>query len=883
VSGRTRSWIARARRAWSRRPAAPPDLDEIDEEVRFHLAEEERLRVERGMTPAAARVSARRDFGNVLLVREVTRDMWGRRLLDNLGQDLRFAWRQLHRSRGFALVTVGTLALAIGATTALFTVVDGVLLRPLPFPDPDRLVMVFERSPRGNAANSVSPGNYLDWRDRARSFEHLALVQQLPTNVLGPEGAEQVFGLRVSAELFDALGVGPFLGRTPRRADGAPGAPPSVVLGHDLWQRRYGGQARVIGQQVSINGTPSEVLGVMPPGFAVPGLRGELFLVLRLQRDSTRGGRSFVTVARLRRDVPLERAQAEMSAIAARLAEEDPAYNARWGATVVRLQDHATGSVRRALLVLLGAVLCVLLIACANIACLLGMRASARAREMNVRVALGAPRWRLVHQLAVECLVLAGAGGALGLLIAHAGVPAILSLFPASFPLPRAQEVAVDARVLAVTAALSIGVGLVLGILPAWQAGRGRMAELLRAGGRALTGGARTRSALVVVEVTLAVVLVIGAGLLGRSLAHLQATDPGFQPERVLTAQMLLVPARYEDEARRASVVEQILERVRAVPGVSAAGSIHFLPLSGIHSGTGAHRLDRPVPAHGEDPGAGVSVITPGYLTAMGIPLIAGRDFDARDRLGAPRVALVNEALVRDFYPGEDPLGKRLFVEWCDGDEDCRHEIVGVVGDVRHGGLQQAAERTVFLSNAQAPSFVASLVVRTSGDPAFAAAAVREQVRRVDPEQGLLSVRPMEGVVADSIARPRLQALLLGGFAALALAMACLGLYGALAYSVEQRRREVGVRVAIGATPRRILRLVVGEGLRMTAVGLAIGAALALGLARYVSALLFGVTPTDPAVYAGVGTLLLAVAVVASCAPARRAMRVDPVVALREE
>jgi predicted permease len=502
---------------------------------------------------------------------------------------------------------------------------------------------------------------------------------------------------------------------------------------------------------------------------------------------------------------------------------------------------------------------------------------------MNVRVALGAPRWRLVHQLAVECLVLAGAGGVLGLLLAHAGVPAILSLFPASFPLPRAEEVAVDARVLVLTAGLSIGVGLVLGMLPAWQAGRGRTAEVLRAGGRSLTGGAGARSTLVVVEVTLAVVLVIGAGLLARSLAYLHAVDPGFRPERVLTAQMLLMPSRYADEARRAAVVEQILERVRAIPGVSAAGSIHFLPLSGIHSGTGAHRLDRPVPAHGEDPGAGVSVITPGYVSAMGIPLIAGRDFDGRDRLGAPRVALVNEALVRDFYPGEDPLGKRLFVEWSDDEEACRYEIVGVVGDVRHGGLHAAPERTVFLSNAQSPSYMSSLVVRTAGDPSLAAAGLREAVRGVDPEQGLLSVRPMEGVLADSIARPRLQAVLLGGFAALALIMACLGLYGVLAYSVEQRRREVGVRVAIGATPGRIVGLVVGTGLRMTAAGLVIGVVLALTLARYVSALLFGVTPTDPAVYVGVGALLLAVAAAASYAPARRAMSMDPVVALREE
>ena len=879
------SLARRLARGWSavRGRAAVPSPDEIDEEIRFHLEEEARLRAERGMDTRAAEESARRDFGNVLRVREVTLAMWGRRTLDNLAQDLRFAARQFRRSPGFALVTVGTLALAIGATTALFTVVDGVLLRPLAFPDPDRLVMVFERSPRGRLTNSVAPGNFLDWRERANSFQDFALVQELPINVTGPDGAEQVFGLRVTAGFFEALGVPALVGRTPGREDDVPGGPAAVVLGHSLWQRRFGGDPGVVGRQISVNGTASEVLGVMPRGFSFPGLRAELFVLLRLQRDTTRGGRSFVTVARLRPDVPLERAQAEMSTIAARLAEEDPAYNAKWGATVVRLRDHAVGSVRRVLLVLLGAVSCVLLIACANIACLLGMRANGRAREMNVRLALGAGRWRLVHQLAVETLVLAAAGGALGLLIAHAGVPALLSLFPDGFPLPRASEVRVDGRVLAATAALSIGAGLLLGLLPAWQAGRGRVAEVLRAGGRALTGGRGARSMLVVIEVTLAVVLVVGAGLLARSLARLHAVDPGIRPEHVLTASMLLVPSKYEDDARRAAVVEQILERVRAIPGVTAAGSIHFLPLSGIESGTGAYRLDRPAPAPGEGTGARVSVITPGYLRAVGMRLVAGRDLEPRDALGAPRVALVNEALVRAFSPGEDPIGRPLFVEWCDEDESCRFEVVGVVNDVRHGGLHAEPQPTVFLSNAQAPSYMASLVARTAGDPRLLAAAVREEVRRVDPEQGLFSVQPMETVLADSIARPRVQALLLGGFAFLAVAMACLGLYGALAYSVEQRRREVGIRMAIGATPARIRRLVVGEGLRLTAAGLVIGLGLALALTRYVSALLYGVTPTDAPVYLGVCALLLAVAAGASYAPARRALRVDPVVALREE
>lgn len=865
---------------------APDRGDEVDEEIRFHLAEETRLRTEAGMPAADAEASARRDFGNVLRVREVTRAAWGGRALDNLAQDLRFAWRTLHRSPGFALVTVGTLALAIGATTALFTVVNAVVLRPLPLPDPDRLVMVFERSPRGNATNAVSHHNYVDWRARARSFDGLALLQQIPMNVVAAEEAEQVPGLLVSGEFFDVLGVPPLLGAHIRPEQDRAEGPPVVVLTYELWRRRYGASPTLVGAPIPVNGAPHELIGVMPPGFSLPGIRAELFVAMRLDPTAPLRGRSFATVARLRAGVPLDRAQADMSAIAAALAVERPDANRNWGATVVPLRDHAIAPVRGALWVLLAAVLCVLLIACANIACLLAMRASARAREMNVRLALGAGRWRLVHQLAVESLLLAGLGGVLGLLLAQAGVPAIVSLFPASFPLPRAEEITVDGRVLAGTAAVSMGAGLVFGLLPGLQAGRNRVADVLRAGGRAVSGGARARALLVMAEVTLAVVLVVGAGLLARSLAHLHGIDPGFRPQHVLTARMLLLPSKYGEPVRRAAVLGEILERLRAIPGVTAAGSVHFLPLTGINSGTGVHRLDRAAPVPGEGPSADVSVISPGYLRAMGIPLVAGRDLEERDGFPAPRVALVNRVFVSRFFPGEQPLGKRIYVSWGSGPGRTippEFEIVGVAGDVRHGALHAQPLPTVFLGHAQEPSYMASLVVRTAGDPLAAAAAVRQQIRSVDPDQGVLSVQPMEGVLADSIARPRVQAMLVGAFAVLALAMACLGLYGVLAYSVEQRRREVGVRVAIGATPGKILRLVVGQGLRLTAIGLTFGLALALGLTRYLAAMLYGVQPADPPVFLGVGLLLLAVAAAASWLPARQAMRVDPVVALRDE
>jgi predicted permease len=871
-------------RAWAGRD--PDRTDELDEEIRFHLAEEARLRVERGMTPSEAEASARCDFGNVLRVREVTRAMWAGRALDTLGQDVRFAWRTLHHSPGFALVTVATLAVAIGATTALFTVVNAVVLRPLRLPDPGRLVMVFERSPAGNPANAVSPYNYLDWRARARSFDGLALMQQIPMNVVGRDDADQVRGLLVSGEFFEVLGVPPLLGRTIRRGEDAPDLPPLVVLGHDLWRRRYGASAAVIGAPVMVNGAPHEVVGVMPPSFSLPGIEGQLFVPVQINPAKPARGRSFTVLARIREGVSLETAQAEMTAIAAALAAERPDSNRNWGATVVGLRDHAIGPVRGPLLMLLAAVLCVLLIACANIACLLAMRASARAREMDVRRALGAGRWRLVHQLAVESLLLALLGGGLGLLLARWGVPGIVALFPASFPLPRAEEIGLDGRVLAATAALTLGAGLLFGILPGLQAGRGRVTDVLQAGGRAVSTGARARAHLVTAEVTLAVVLVVAAGLLSRSLAHLYAIDPGFRPEQVVTAPLLLLPAKYGDPVRRGAVVGQMLERLRAIPGVTAAGSIHFLPLAGIGSNTGVHRLDRPAPAPGEGASADVSVIAPGYFRAMGIPLLSGRDFEERDTFPAPRVAVVNRAFGRRFFPGEEPVGRRIHVSWGGSlgrTVPPEFEIVGMVGDTRHAALHAEPVPTVFLNHAQEPGYMASLVVRTTADPSALAAELRRQVRAVDPEQGLLWVRPMEGVLADSIARPRLQAVLVDAFAVLALGMACLGLYGVLAYSVEQRRRELGVRMVVGAAPRAILGLVVGEGLRLTGTGLVLGLVVALVVTRPLATLLYGVQPTDPRVFAGVSALLLAVSAAAAYRPARRAMKVDPVAALRDE
>jgi putative ABC transport system permease protein len=807
-------------------------------------------------------------------------------MFERFSQDLRFAARMLRRSPGFTAVAVCTLALGIGATTAMFTVVNAIVLRPLPFKDPARLVMVWETQPNSTRPNVVQTQNFLDWHARARAFEGIAAFDQLPMTVLGTGDAEQLLGLRVSGDFFANLGVAPMLGRWIGPADDVRGAPQTVVLTHRLWQQRFGADPAIIGKPVTIAGNAREVIGVMPPAFVFPGTRAELFLPLQINPETAPfEGRNFSTVARLRAGVTIEAAQAEMRTIVTQIARERP-DNSKWGALVMPLHEHAAGDVRLALVVLFGAVLCVLLIACVNIANLLSMRSTGRAREISVRLALGASRGRVVRQLLTESLLLAAIGGAAGLAFAYAGVPAIVALFPASAPLPRAQEIGVDRWVLAFTLGVSMAAGLLFGLAPALQSRRGNLAGALQGSGRSVTGGgARLRAGLVVAEVALAVMLVIGAGLMVRSLVRLTRVDPGFTAERVLTVRMLLSVAKYGDVPRRAAFVDDVLARVRALPQVTSASSVHILPLL-MQSGTGYHRVDRPAPEPGAAVGGAVSVVSPGYFRTMGVPLKAGRDFTASDRLETPRVVIINETMARRVFPGEEPLGKRLNVMWSSRlrtGKPPEWEIVGVAADVRQSGLQADPESHIYISHDQEPNLRASLVVRTAADPLAVAASVRQTIRELDPQQGVSDVEAMQTVLSESVAQPRLQTLLLGAFGALALIMACVGLYGVLAYSVEQRRREMGVRLALGAAPRAILRLVVGEGLRLTAAGVLAGLAAAFALTRYLATLLYEVQPHDTTVFAAVPLLLLCVAGLACWLPALRATRVDPASTLRDQ
>lgn len=803
--------------------------------------------------------------------------------LQNALQDLRYAVRTLAKSRGFTLIVLAALALGIGATTAIFTVVDSVLLEPLPFPDADRLVAIREITPEGVTNSSVQTQNFLDWQARNRSFERMAVLQQVPFNLTLGGNADQVSGLRVSADFFPLLGVQPALGRWFIPEEDQPRAPVRVILSYGFWQSRFRGDARVIGTILSVGGAPAEVIGVMPARFTLPNLRPELFVAAQVNPAfAPQDGRNFQVYGRLRSDVTVAAAQSELRALHAQSTAERPRFNTRWTATATPLLDDAVRDVRTALLVLLGAVGFVLLLCCVNVANLYMIRTYNRVRELTVRHALGADRSRLLRQLVTESLLLTLTGGLLGIGVAYFGLEGLLALLPANFPLPRTTEIHVNGVVLLACLAASVAAGIVFGLAPAVIADFRNPAEALRYSGRSVAGGRHVLgNALVVAEVALALVLVCGAGLMTRSFIELNHVDPGFRPENVLTMRMLLVISKYgPDVNARAAVVERMLEQIRAIPQVTSASSIHILPMGGIGSGSGVYRTDQPEPPAGAMPSAGFSVISDGYFATMRVPMVAGREFDARDRDGAPLVAVINQAAARMLYPNEDPIGKDLMVVW---NGPPRAQIVGVVSDYRFEGMQVKPGPFVFLPNAQRPNLFASLVIRATGDPLTAIGAVRQAMKRVDPDQGILETTTMEKRVSDSIARPRLQTVLLGMFGALALVLACIGIYGVLAYAVAQRMREFGIRAAIGAAPRRLLGEILGGGLRLAGAGVLIGTVAALGLVRYLETLLYAVRPTDPVVFAGAISILLAISVVACYLPARRAASADPLMVLREE
>jgi putative ABC transport system permease protein len=811
-------------------------------------------------------------------------------MLGDLKHDLRYGVRMLWKNPGFTAVAVVALALGIGANSAIFSVVNTVLLQPLPYKEPERLVMVWEDDTKHGYPNDTpAAANYVDWREQNQVFEGMAAMADQSFNLTGSGEPERIDGKRVNANLFELLGAAPQHGRAFAAEEDRPGANKVVILSHALWQRRFGSDAGLVGRTLTLNGEGHTVVGVMPADFQFPDRQADLWVPIAFtQQEAANRGRHYLeVVARLKRGVTLEQARAEMSTIAARLQQQYPEQNTDLGASVVPLHEHLVGDIRPALLVLLGAVGFVLLVACANVANLLLARAAGRQKEIALRTALGASRLRLVRQFLTESVLLAVLGGAVGLLLSVWGVTLLKSFIPEN--ISQVKAIAVDARVLGFTILVTMLTGLVFGLAPAAQASRFNLNETLKEGGRdaaAARGGNRIRGLLVVAEVAVSLVLLVGAGLLINSFLRLRSVDPGFRTDNLLTMSVVLPQQKYPDQTRRAAFYADMIRRVEALPGVRSAAVTNWIPLvmQGDSIGISVEGVPDPAPGQGKRPVVVTRVVSPHYFGTMGIRLLQGREFeDGRDRVDSPCVVAVSEAMARRFWPEGSALGKRITPgspqnadNWC--------EVVGVVNDVRQRELASESPPMMYFSYAQAGFFAPRyLVVSTEGDPLALAGTVRKTVWEVDRDQPVSNVSSMEGVLSESIARQRFSTLLLGIFAGVALVLAAVGIYGVMSYSMAQRTREIGIRMALGAQKRDVLKLAVGQGLKLVAIGVALGLAGALALTRLMSSLLFGISATDPATLVTISLVLVAVALLASYIPARRAAKVDPLIALRYE
>jgi putative ABC transport system permease protein len=794
--------------------------------------------------------------------------------------DIRYALRTLHRHRVFALTAILTLGLGIGANTAIFSAVNGVLLRPLPYPDPDRILTIWGRHP-AIGRESASLPDFLDWR-KARSFSGMAAWANAAFTVTGTGEPEVVSGALVTPNYFRVLGAPIPLGRD-FRDDEARGAARVVVLSQGYWQRAYGGRSDIVGSRITLGGVPYTIVGAGARGLALPA---EVDIWAPFQTDTTLGRRNdfLQVIGRLAPGATAETAEVELATIARRLEAEYPASNAGWGVELIGLHERIVGEIRPALLVFLGAVALVLLIACANVANLMLVRVAARERELTIRAALGASRRRLVRQLLTESVLLALAGGVLGLGLAVWVVSALRALDPGT--LPRLDAVRLDARALAFALVLSVGTGLLFGVVPAVRARRFDLRGGLAEGGRALSGArsaARTRSALVLAEVALASVLLVGAALLLRSFVGLTRVDPGVSVDGILTARVTLPRSRYDDPARQVAFADALLDRARALPGVASAALGSAAPVDDAvpYWAIALAGVEQPPPDVVQD--AVVYRASPEYFHTFGLPLIRGRLFEASDRTDRTPVAIVSQGLARRYWPGGDPVGSRLTFGDPTDSATSWMTVVGVVGDVRQDGAVSPAYPQIYVPFAQLSNRSVVVALRTGRNPLALAAPLKQALAGVDPSLALSQVTTMEQRVASTLARPRVNALLLAGFAATALVLAALGIYGVIAYSVVQRTRELGIRVALGASADAVLGMVMRQGLTPVMIGLAIGLGVAAAGSRVLRSLLYGVTATDLATYGAVAAFLTAVAAAASYVPARRAARSDPVQALRAE
>ena len=865
-------------------------LEDLDEDIRDHIARETQDNIERGMSPEEARYAAMRKFGNVTQVMEETREVWNFIWLGQLLQDIRFGLRMLRKNPGFTAVAVLTLALGIGANAAVFSVVYAVLLRPLPYKDPSSLIVLNETTPMVGTV-SVSYPNFLDWRNQSRTFSEMSAIRGVGFNLAGVTQPENISGDAVSPNFLSLMGVRPFLGRDFDASEEKAGTPPVILLSYSLWQSHFGGDPNIVGRTIKLDDRSFTIVGVLPSNYRSLDktdvmLPIGVWITDNSEDTKERGSRGDLgVIGRLATGVSLTKARAEMEGIAARLAMEYPASNDRFGVALQPVRDAFVTDIRPAILVLFGAVMFVLLIACANVANLFLVRGASRTKEVALRIALGASRGRIISQMMTESFVLAVLGGVLGLALAVAGIGGMSRLIPVD--MLSGATVNLNSAVLLFAAGVVMLAAFIFGLAPALHLTKPDVQSELKEGGRGASVGAgqkRLRAALATAEISLALILLVGAGLMMKSLYRLLAVDPGFRPDRVLKLEMDLRTHQYSKDPAVLNFWQQVLDKVRVLPGVEAAAVGTVVPLTDSHSRTDITMEGMAVPAPGNYPHPDVHIISPGFAATLGISLLRGRTFTDADDEKAPLVGIINAMTARRFFPNEDPIGKRFTFghpsaknapKWC--------TIVGVVGDTKLYGLANPARLEVYVPLRQDPASEMTLLVKSGANPAALTSAIREAVQSIDKDQPLFAISTMKELVSNSVATRRMTLVLLGLFSGLALVLGAIGIYGVISYSVAQRTHEIGIRMALGAPRRDVFRLVVGQGLKLAGIGIAIGVVAAFGLARLMSSLLYGISVTDFETFAGVSILLALVAFVACYIPARRAMRVDPIIALRYE
>ena len=868
---------------------------DVEEEFAFHLEMRTTELVARGWDPAAARAEAQRQFGDLDDARTFCRETDERlenrtmrtELFTELRQDIGYAIRTLRKAPGFTLVAALTLALGIGANTAIFSVVRGILLRPMPFGDPARLVVIGASYSGGKPMPFASPPNIYDWRDRSRSFSGLAAFTGHTAVLTGAGDPERLRGYDVSANFFPVLRVGAVHGRTAFSPDEATWqGPKSVLVNETLWRTRFGGDTGFVGSILTLDNERYQVVGIVPAESAWP-VGGAVWFPLTFDPErfsKSRGAVYMGAIARLKPGVTIDAAASDMRTVAKGLETEYPDQNSGLTAVVVPMRQWITGDLQRPLLVLLGGVAFVLLIACANVANLMLVRGVAREGELAVRTALGAGRGRLVRQLVTESLLLSVVGAAGGVALAMVGTKLLVAAAPAS--IPRLTSIRVDALVLWVTLLIALVTGVVFGLLPARQAVQPDVARTLREAGRgtgARTGSNRARRVLVIAEVSLSVMLLAGAGLLIRSFDRLMRVDPGFRTDHSISFELSLPQAKYPTPEQQAAFVSGLLARVRALPGVQSAGVALGLPLTRFSFNFSFAITGRPPLKPADQPSAEVRVATPGFFTTMGIPVVAGRGFTDADRAGSAKVLLITQQAAKAFFAGEDPIGKHIKFGWGRATGPLAGDVVGVVGDVKQTSLAAATLPQIYAPYDQWPMQGFDVVIHASRDLQAVVADARRAIKEIDSDLAVAQVRTLDAVMAESVAQPRFYMVLLSVFAAVAMVLSAIGVYGVIAYLVGQRSREIGIRIALGASSTAVMRMVVGEGVMMVGVGLVVGLGGALLLTQLMGALLFGVRATDPVTYVSVVVVLGAVALAASFLPAVRAARVDPALAMRAE